>query len=92
MGASAPVMMSHEDHEEDFSDRNERRSILLIAIADTRRFCVFVRGLAGSRGDSLAIRDPTCSCAMETPDAPLPPMRDGEFILGASGFALSALL
>lgn len=66
--------------------------MLMIAITDTRRIRFFVGGFPGSRGDSLAFRARSWSSSMENSDAPMRPMADGEFILGDSGFGLTAFL
>lgn len=66
--------------------------MLMIAITDTRRIRFFVGGFPGSRGDSLAFRARSWSSSMESSDAPMRPMALGEFILGDSGFGLTAFL
>lgn len=91
-GCLTPFISPHGEHKEDFSDRKARCSMLFIAITDTRRIRLFVGGFPGSRANSSAFRARSWYSAMEDPNAPLRPLSDGEFILGDSGFALTAFL
>jgi len=91
-GCLTPIITPHGDHKEDYTDRKARCSMLLIPICDTRRFRYFVGGFPGSRADSLAFRTRSWYQVMTDPDMHDRPMRPGEFILGDSGFALTAFL
>lgn len=91
-GCHTPLLTPFGEHKEDFTDRYARCSHLFLAISDTRLIRYFVRGIPGSHGDSKAFKERSWYRAMLDAGDTLPPLEDGEFILGDAGFALAAFL
>lgn len=91
-GCHTPLLTPFGEHKEDFTDRYARCSLLFLPISDTRLIRYFVGGFPGSRGDSNAFKERSWYRAMLDAGDTLPPLEDGEFILGDAGFALAVFL
>lgn len=87
-----PLLTPFGEHKKDFTDRYARCSHFFLASSDTRLIRYFVRGFPGSRGDSNAFKERSGYRAMLDAGDTLPPLEDGEFILGDAGFALAVFL
>lgn len=90
-GCHTPLLTLFGEHKEDYRNKNATSSLLVLAIADTRRIRYLVGRFPGSCGDSAAFKGRSwfkvmlltgsCDCSLR-----------GEFILGDAGSGITPLL